>query len=142
MKIVVFLVGLSLATSAEGASLSVSCHQDITQTSYTPTGQPIPTQHIAATVHYVLDFNEPSLSVKSRVGGGRFTNGAGGQHIIVDGDGMTVAGTLYMPNNGPVTSQIIHFSADGTHGNGERKLLLLDKLLQVADTKMRCTRTK
>ncbi len=140
MKIAIVVAGLSLATGAQAMPLSVSCHQDITETGYTMTGHPIPTQHIATTVHYVIDFAAPSLSVTSRVASSRFTNNIGGQHIIVDRNGMTIAGTTRFPNDGPITSQIMHFSADGTRGDGERKLVLHGRLLQVADTKMRCIR--
>jgi hypothetical protein len=55
---------------------------------------------------------------------------------------MTLAGTTQLGSNGPVTSQIMHFSADGSRGNGERKLLLHGRLLQTADTTMVCTMSR
>jgi hypothetical protein len=123
--------------AAQATPLSVICQQAITQTNYAANGQALPTQHITGTIRYSLDFLEPSVSLDSGTSKAKFTNG-GAQHILVDHDGMTLAGTTRFPNDGPVTSQITHFSADGRRGSSERKLSLHGKLLQVADTQMTC----
>jgi hypothetical protein len=140
MRWVALLAGMIFSAGAQAQPLSLNCRQNITLIGYTLQGRPIQTQHGTATVHYVLDYAEPSLTVRSRTGAQTFTSGTQGQHIIADHNGMTMAGTSQMPNDGPVTSQIIHFTTDGTRGASERKLLLHGKLLQVADTQMTCTR--
>ena len=139
MRILHAIMAAVVSTGAQAATISETCKQDISQRSYTVAGHPIPLQHISGTVAYTLNFDEPSVTVISNNRTTIFRNGSG-QHIVVDQDDMTIASTTAMPSSGPVTSQIIRFSKDGSRGSGERQMWLHGHLLQKADTKMVCTR--
>ena len=141
MKISAVMIGLLMTSGANASPIAVNCHQQITQANYTGTGVALPVQHITAQVGYVINFDKRSLTVRSNGKSTTFLDGHG-QHILIDHDGMTLAGTTQLGRDGPITSQIIHFSADGSRGNGERKLLLHGRLVQKADTTMICTMVK
>ena len=143
MRITVFVLGTMLASTAHAGPIKLLCRQDIEQTSYAGNGKAIPAQHITGTVEYILDPDEPSVMVRSASGTAKFTNGGGanGRHIIVDHDGMTMAGTSTMPNGGPETSEITRFSHGWTYGADTREMRLHGRLLQHSKTVMTCTRS-
>ncbi|MBA2936488.1 hypothetical protein HZF05_20595 [Sphingomonas sp. CGMCC 1.13654] len=142
MKAVILIAaigGIFASLPALADPIDIRCRQDFTQASYTITGHAIPVRRFSSNIRYILDEQARTITI---VGPSKRTvfHDGGGQHILVESGGLTMAGTTRFPNDGPVTSQILRFNADGTRGAGESKLVMRGHLLQQNDTVLHCVR--